>query len=186
VDGNYLPIRLKIYCYTETYNNMPEYFDISLITRKTEKAKEHLYTCLFEKFGLARGKNKFEYFGSKEILVFDIDDDNENDFTEICIGLPDYIFHKDIFDNELRIFTSFINTCFECCNELEFALCSYELNGYLLGTTKKLNEFDDKLLNKFPLSYKRQEGIAKPLVVVNLRAQDIFPFLDESDKSLPK
>jgi hypothetical protein len=152
---------------------MPEYFDISFITKRTETSREELSRHLIEKFGLLKGENETEYFGNRKVLVSHIEDE-ESEFDEICIGFAEQIFHKENFEKELSIFTYFINICFECCNDIQFALCSYELNGYLLGRTRKLNEFNDELLREFPIYYKRNNAQGCPLMVLNLEAQEIL------------
>jgi len=152
---------------------MPEYFDISLIQRKTDTSKEVLDRCLLENFGLEEGENKVPYFGNRKVLVSVFQED-ESDFDEICIGFPEQTFHKDSFDNEVEFFTSFVTVCFQSCPEIEFALCSYELNGYLLRNTKKLKELTNELLNKFPIVYRRQEEHKSPLLELNLGAQEIL------------
>src|SRR5688572_7884159 len=121
---------------------MPEYFDVSLIVKKTEASKEIISKCLIDEFELSQGENKAKYFADRNVLVSFIEDD-EADFEEIFIGFPDQVFHKDKFEEELKVFTSFIGSCFECCSELRFALCSYELNGYFIGEAKKLIMFTD-------------------------------------------
>jgi hypothetical protein len=165
--------KLLIYCQQERLSNMPEYFDISLIMTKTENSKEEMSKCLIENFGLLEGENITQYFDSRKVLVVYIEDD-ESDFDEICIGFAEQIFHKKTFKKELEVFTSFITTCFECCNEVQYAVCSYELNGYLLGSTKKLNEFNDELLSKFPIYWKRKYKQEDTLMVLNLEAQEIL------------
>jgi hypothetical protein len=152
---------------------MPEYFDISLIVKRTDTSKEKIGKCLIEKFGLLEGENKAEYFDNRKVLVSYIEDD-ESDFDEICIGFAEQIFYKEYFEKKLGVFTSFINICFECCSDVQFVLCSYEINGYLLDGTKKLNEFNDELLRKFPIYYKRKNEQGHSLVVLNLEAQEIL------------
>jgi hypothetical protein len=153
---------------------MPEYFEISLITRKTDSSKATVSKCLLENFGLAEGKNKAGAFGNRNVIVEFYEGDTGRDFNKIFVCFSEQVFHKDNFEKELSIFTSFITTCFECCPEVEFALCSYEINAYLLRNTKKLKDFNDELLNKFPISYRRQIGQKHPLLGLNLEAQDIF------------
>jgi hypothetical protein len=152
---------------------MPEYFDVSLIVTKTETSKEEMSKFLIEHFGLLEGENITQYFDNRKVLVSYIEDD-ESDFDEICIGFTEQIFHKKTFEKELEIFTSFITICFECCNEIQYAVCSYELNGYLLSNTKKMNEFNDELLSKFPIYWKRKEKQEDTLMVLNLEAQEIL------------
>lgn len=152
---------------------MSEYFEISFIVRKTDNSKENLYKCLFKKTKLVKGKNVAGYFNNREILVSDFED-GESDFDEIYISIPEQIFHKPDFKKELELFTSFITVCFECCKELEFVLCSYELNGFLLRNIKNISQLDDKLLYKFPIVYKREINNDQPKLMLYLFAQDIF------------
>ena len=153
---------------------MPEYFCVSLIMKQTATSKETARRCLFENFRLVEGENNPGPFYNGNIVVTFIEEDKDVDFDEVCISFPEQIFHKGNFENELNTFTSFVNTCFECCPEVEFAVCSYEINGYLISETRKLKEFNKKLLSKFPISYRRQIGLKHPQLTLNLEAQDIF------------
>ncbi|MBC8044775.1 MAG: hypothetical protein IAF08_15160 [Rhizobacter sp.] len=152
---------------------MPEYFEVALISGKTGKSKEAMRNCLIEKFGLSEGKGTTKHFAGKNILVCFYEFEG-TDFDETEVNFPDQVFHKDDFEKELEDFTSFVNICFESCNEVKFAVCSYELNGYLMSYTKKIEDFDDELLRKFPIVYKRETGQKHPLLMINLDAQGIL------------
>jgi hypothetical protein len=152
---------------------MGEYFDISLIVRKTNDSKKSLDKFLNDEFGLSEGENEVVYFGGRKILISSFEDE-EIDFDEISIAFREQIFHKKTFKEELQPFTFFIDRCFEWCNEIQFALCSYELNGYLLRNTKMLKEFNEELLKKFPIVYKRDERQKFPMLIINLEAQEIL------------
>lgn len=102
------------------------------------------------KFGLTVGKNKTKLFGGEQIIISFIEDE-ETDFEEIYIGIPEQHFHKESFDDELKRITDFINLFFECNTSLKYALCSYELNGYLIRGVKSFHEFSNDLLRKFPI-----------------------------------
>lgn len=152
---------------------MAEYFDISLIVKKTATSSQKMKKCLAEKFGLHEGENTIEYFPDQEILLSSFEDENR-DFDEISLGFPEQTFHRNRFKKELEIFTSFINTCFECNYELQYAVCSYELNGYLLGRVERLKDFNDELLSKFPIVFKREIENDQPKLLLNLEAQEIL------------
>jgi len=152
---------------------MPEYFDISLIVKKTDDSKEKIRKCISEKFGLREGENKIEHFLNQEVVVSTFEDEARN-FDEISFGFPDHTFHKNAFETELKVFISFINFCFECSKELQYAVCSYEMNGYLLGRIERLEDFNDALLSKFPIVFKRDKGKEQPTLLLNLEAQEIL------------
>ena len=152
---------------------MGEYFDVSLIIKRTEGSFEKMTDCLFSKFKLLEGENKIESFKDKIILMTCYKNEEMN-FDEICLGFSNQTFHKDEFKNEINIFTSFLQICFECNSALQYALCSYELNGYLIGEVKSLEDFNDKLLRKFPVVYQRNEGQINPDLILNLKAQNLW------------
>jgi|SRR6218665_84262 len=152
---------------------MPEYFDISFIGKKTSKSKSEMDTCL-SLFCLFEGENKSYLFEGKQIIVSYFDDEG-SDFDEITIGIPGQRFNKETFDSELKPFTNFVNRCFECNPNLQYALCSYELNGYLIGQVKKIQDFrNDEFLKRFPIIYKQVAPLELPRLEINTEAQDIF------------
>lgn len=156
---------------------MPEYFDISLIINNKPQTKS-LSTCLANKFNLHEGKNsftnnKYALLANKPIICGIYNDENRQ-FEEYCISIPDLIFHADSFKKELTLLTIFINDCFEFCDSIEFVLCSYEINSYLISKVSTLNDFNDQFLSKFPIVYVRKQNSNIPLIKLNLNAQDIF------------
>jgi hypothetical protein len=152
---------------------MPEYFDISLIGRKTNTSKSKIDACLIQ-LDLVEGENNSDFFKGKQIIVSYFDDD-ESDFDEVCIGVPEQYFTKGDFSKELEPVTNFINRCFQCNPNLEYALCSYELNGYLIGQVKTLKDFSsDEFLKRFPIIYRRTSPLCFPNLETNLDAQEIF------------
>jgi hypothetical protein len=100
-------------------------------------------------------------------------EDEEADFDEAVIGFPDQVFHKESLEEEIRQFTSLVVQFFECNNNLQYVLCSYEMNGSFLGNVNRLQDFSDDLLKRFPIVYKRGEALT-PILSVNLEAQDIL------------
>ena len=151
---------------------MSEYFDISLIGEKSSVSRMKTNACL-SKLGLSEGENNTYLFGYRKILICFIDDD-EADFEEISIGIPELCFHKENFDDELKVITNFINQFFESNDCLKYALCSYELNGYLLSGMKELQEFNNDILSKFPIVYERRDSYVLPSLLINIESQDIF------------
>ncbi|WP_437920409.1 hypothetical protein [Sphingobacterium sp. LRF_L2] len=152
---------------------MPEFFDISLISRKTSTSKSEMGACL-NQLGLSEGENKSELFKGKQIIVSCFEDE-ESDFDEMSIGIPEQLFTKENFDSELALITNFVNQCFQCNPHLEYALCSYELNGYLIGSIKKYEEFSNTdFLKCFPIIYERKSPLELPLLKANTDAQEIF------------
>jgi hypothetical protein len=151
---------------------MPEYFDMSFITEKTSISQSEMKNCLGT-FGLIEGENRTKLFGGRQVIVSFFEDE-ETDFEETSIGLPDQKFHKESFDDELKEITNFINQCFKSNCNIKYALCGYEINGYLLRGIKSLQEFNNDLLKRFPIVYKRTKPSGLPSIQINLGSQDIF------------
>jgi len=167
--------KAKIYYQQDQLNNkdMPEYFDISFIAEKSDSLKSEMEFCL-NKVGLSEGENKTKLLCGRQIICTIIDDDVA-DFEELSIGLAEQIFHKETIEKEVDEITDFVNHCFECIPNLKYALCSYELNGYLLGGIKELKDLNNTdLLKRFPLVYERKESGEPPLLQINTNAQNIF------------
>ena len=154
---------------------MSEHFCITLIAKKSSTTKEKIKKKLAE-FGLFEGRNTTSYFGNKEVLVY-FGSNEETNFIELTIAISEQVFHKQKLNEELKIFTTFFDSCFKSCNNLLFALCSYELNGYLLSKVNNLQDFDLKLLGNFPLVYKRNNEESLLSLILNLQAQNIFSIL---------
>ncbi|WP_126973644.1 hypothetical protein [Gynurincola endophyticus] len=152
---------------------MPEYFDISLIAPKTKSSKSEIEFCL-NKLSLSEGENTSDIFSGRQILVSIIDAE-ESDFEELSIGLPEQIFYKETFEEDLKKLTIFINRFFDCNSNFNYALCSYELNGYLIGSIKKYEQFSNTaFLKRFPIIYERKSSLGLPLLKTNTDAQEIF------------
>jgi len=152
---------------------MPEYFDISLIAPKTRSSRSEIELCL-NKIGLSEGENTSKIFSGKQILVSIIDVDG-CDFEELSIGLPGQVFHKDTFEEDLKKLTIFINCLFKYNGSFNYALCSYELNGYLIGHIEKYEKFGNAdFLKRFPIIYERKSPLGLPVLTTNADAQDIF------------
>lgn len=152
---------------------MPEFFDISLIGRKTCTSKSEMEACLSQ-LGLSEGENNSDFFLGKQIIVSCFEDE-ESDFDEMSVGIPEQLFTKENLDIELEPITNFVNQLFRCNPNLEYALCSYELNGYLIGKVKEIQGFNnDEFLNRFPIVYKRRENVKQPYLQINTEAQEIF------------
>ena len=148
------------------------YLDISFIFPKSNDTRERLFEVL-KKYGLDQGENTASVFQDRKIIVFLIDDENA-DYDEICVDFSEQVFHKETFEKEINELTDFVNHCFEYAPDLKYALCSYELNGYLLGKIKKLKDINNDLLKNFPFVYERKDAFKPPLLQINKYAQDIF------------
>ncbi len=152
---------------------MPEYFDISLIAPKTKSSKSEIEFCL-NKLGLSEGENTSEIFSGKQVLLSIIDAD-ESDFEELSIGIPELVFYKDTFEEDLKKLTIFINRFFECNGNFNYAFCSYELNGYFIGSIKKYEEFSNAdFLKRFPIIFERKSPLELPFLKTNMNAQEIL------------
>lgn len=156
---------------------MPEYFDISLIINRTKDQESFVAKCLLDKLHLDEGENnigesKYALLAHKKTILGIYQDDNV-DFQEICISIPDFVFHKKTFDQELNQVTSFVEECFKLCDGIKLVVCGYETNAYLIWNLSKIEEFTPDFLLKFPIVYLKQQS-AKIDVITNLKAQDIF------------
>lgn len=152
---------------------MPEYFDISLIAPRTESSKSEIDICI-KRLGLSEGENTHKIFPERQLLV-SIMDSEEYDFEELSIGIPEYYFSQETFQQELKKLTIFINSFFECNCNFTYGLCSYELNGYLIGKINKYSEFSNNdLLNRFPIVFEKNSSHELPLLKTNLDAQIII------------
>lgn len=150
------------------------HFEISFIFNKSDSTKKGLFDIFFQKFNLSEGENQESYFGKRKVIVFFVEDE-DTDFDEICVSLSEQHFHREYFDSELKIFTNFVNQCFADDSNLKYALCSYELNGYLIGRINKIHDFDNNaFLKRFPIVYKRKATISFPFLETNTEAQEIF------------
>jgi hypothetical protein len=149
---------------------MPEYFDISLIIRRDDDRTIKDYRRLL---GLMEEFNFFPSFGSRFFLTTEMDDAGTG-FFELSLGFPGYRFSPLHFIDELHSFTVFVNDCFGRCENICFALCSYELNGMLIGGIRRLENIDNDFLMRFPIAYKRMKGREQPELLINLDAQDLF------------
>lgn len=153
--------------------DMPEYFDISLICRKTSVSRSEIENCL-KQFGLSEGECKTNLFSDRQIII-DIIDGGDTDYDELSIGLPEQVFHRQIFENELKEITDFVSRFFECNYNFEYGLCSYELNGYLLSLVNKFDDFSsNELLEKFPVVYKKEKYSSSFVLGINMAAQNLF------------
>lgn len=111
----------------------------------------------------------------ENLVIVSCFEDEESDFEEMSIGIPEQLFTKENFDNELEPITNFVNQCFQCNPHLEYALGSYELNGYLIGQIRKIQDFNnDEFLNRFPILYRRIGASELPFLQINNEAQEIF------------
>ena len=152
---------------------MPEFFDITLIGKKTNNSKLEMAECI-NKLGLLSEGNISNNFDCKNLIVSNIEDGEDN-FEITTISIPGLVFKQCSFDDELTRITTFVNHCFEISPNLQYALCSFEINGYLIDNRRNIQDFDtDSFLEQFPIVYKRIGIQETPKLVLNLNAQDIF------------
>lgn len=108
------------------------------------------------------------------MIVSNIEDAEDN-FDMTTISIPELVFKQCSFDDELSRITTFINHFFEINPNIQYALCSYEMNGYLVDKKRNIQDFNvDSFLEQFPIVYKRIGIQETPKLVLNLNAQDIF------------
>jgi hypothetical protein len=146
---------------------------ISFIFPKSDDARNRVLEYLSTEYSLLEGSNINTVFGAREVNIFQLDNNSEN-FDEICVGFPKQKFHKERWPEELLEFTTFVSNCFMGVKSIQFAVCSYELNGYIHGHKKDINDFDDAFLEKFPVVYKRGTTSSSIVILTNMNAQDIF------------
>lgn len=149
---------------------MPEFFDISLIAKRTYNSRNTLHD-LVELEIFSNWKKEMHILDEQDLIISKIEDD-EADFEEVVVSIRDLIFHKEFFDSELSEITRFIEGCFARNNNLSYALCSYELNGYLISNRKSIENFNNEFLENFPIVYKRIQNQFS--VQINFNAQNIF------------
>lgn len=161
---------------------MPEYFDISFISKKNECNKESMEQFLIEHFSLYSGENNrdsifnkdsYPELAGKEIIV-GIYEYEEVDFIEFSISIPEYAFHKEKLEEELKPIDDFIQYCLNLNKKIEYVICSYEMNSYHLSQVTSIREFTPEFLSKFPLAYTRNSKNLQSVRIINLKAQDIF------------
>jgi hypothetical protein len=74
----------------------------------------------------------------------------------------------------LQQISDFLFVFFEAIIDLRFALCSYEITGFLMGGIEKIDEFDDIFLRQFPIVYQKEPHADHLKLDLNLDAQYIF------------
>jgi|WetSurMetagenome_2_1015567.scaffolds.fasta_scaffold520799_1 hypothetical protein len=154
---------------------MPEYFNISFILKKTKVQPKVLFQFLDKKYEISEGKKTSKYFGGRSIIVFKSISE-KTDFIEVCVNIPNQLFFKNYFneDEDVERITNLVNDCFLNFSEVQYALCSYEINAYLIGKVNSLNQINFNFLEKFPISYfKENEIIVRK---INHKAQNIFKY----------
>lgn len=151
---------------------MPEYFVISLIKRRTITAVPDVEKCL-DSLEIHLGSSYSQLFPGKEIVMFTIDDDN-TDYQEIVISIPEYRFTRETLARDLEPITYLIESVFACDKRVEVALCAFEINGYLLEGLTFSEVCDEMFTRKFPIVFKRSATATSVSIDLNLDAQDIF------------
>ncbi len=147
---------------------MPEYFDLSALIKKDDRTSDEIV----QSFKMALGKEGNSIANSKILMT--ISENEGEDFIELCLSFPNQVFHKENSEEELRIFHRYAHKIFEKDVQVKYIVCSYELNGYLLGSIKSLNDIDERFLDKFPIAYKKKKDTNEVKTLLNLEAQDIF------------
>ncbi|GAA4335217.1 hypothetical protein GCM10023149_43090 [Mucilaginibacter gynuensis] len=151
---------------------MPKYFDITLIAEQFEKSQTVIGDCL-NSLGIYHGIKDETYFKGK-IILFNYIENETLSFDEICISIEDLVFHQETFKYEIGMLTSLVTSVINCIEEVQFALCSYELNGYLLSEINKIEDINDTLLSKFPIVYKHDRYSKSIDMSINYTAQNLI------------
>jgi len=152
---------------------MPEFFDITFISQKSKYSKSKIDACL-EDLKLNVGEN-ITTLRPKQKILASIISSHETDFEELIISISNQVFRKSTIDSDLQKLTAFVNPFFSLNGDFEYALCSYELNGYLLAGTNKIEDIIHKnLLKKFPIVYRKSVSFKPSILNINLEAQNIF------------
>ena len=95
-------------------------------------------------------------------------------YEELCISLSEFSFNKHSFNLDLEVLSQFVEKIFLCCKDIKLALCSFEINGYLLAPVNKMDDINSELIAKFPISFIRQSKEGDLILNLNLNAQNIF------------
>lgn len=166
---------------------MLECFEISIITDKKKTTASTIERIFNKEFSLKNGENHLEnshfIILNKRAVLLSIYDNKDCNFIESVLSFSDVKFHKNSFENEFEKVIKFIDFCFKVENNILYAFCSYELNGYLLGEIKKWQNIDKGLMLKFPIVFINPKKINIALtgkkldnsnVILNFEAQEIF------------
>lgn len=153
---------------------MPEYFEISILLEKEHSAVNKLMEYIRAQFQLSVGENHSTYFRNSKVIVSCVQD-NEADYEGIDISIAEWRFNENCFSEDLEIITSFVTALFNCCHSLAMVVCSYELNGYLLGSISHMVQLKrETVLTKFPIYYLYNHHTEKVEAHINMEAQHIF------------
>jgi hypothetical protein len=156
---------------------MSECFQISFISRKDKTTSANLEDLVTDFSGLHMGDNnkvpsRIDFLDNREINV-SIFPGEDCDFDELLFSVSGYKLTESNFDRELEKIDELASTVFAEVKSTVYALCSYELNGYLLSSVKSVDAVED-ILSKFPVVYRAQFDKHEPSRRLNLQAQDLF------------
>lgn len=155
---------------------MPEYFEISFIAKAIEpKQKEKLQNLFLNNIYLRKGENyliesDYSLLRQRNVLFHTYQND-DTDYIESTISIPNVVFYKKSFENEFMIIEKLVKDCFKMY-PFDYALCSYEMNSYFITNIKSLKDMKEAFLSQFPLYFIG--NLNEPTMHVNLKAQDIF------------
>ena len=166
---------------------MPMYFDLSFLVNRDKESLYRMRQILFEDLDIGEGEN---HLGRSDFAILKnriaslaIFDNKTHNFVEFMLGFPCKIFHKNSFNKELESLVHLVEFCFKKNCGILYVLCSYELNGYILGGVTDWKRIDSNLLKKFPIAFVNkkikvgdspQYGFKLFDLFVNHKAQDLF------------
>ena len=145
---------------------MAEYFEITFILDKEEAEKEQSVNKICDVLNLCYSENiikkhKYHIFSNQKVLfeVFPFEDEDEeiyyDDFLECRISFTGITVTPMNLKEKIKLLAYVIGDCFKVSNSIAFAICMYEGAYHYFDKVKRLQEFDENLLSRFPLLFFR-------------------------------
>ena len=134
------------------------------------------------------------FYDAQEALSFlerkcltDFFNEQDRDFYEIRLSIPNLIFTEENILKTIKGLFTYVSRVYEKTTEIIFATGIYEITYYLTEKLKKVEEFDTRVFEEFPIIFLRPENdIAYDEVlfeneyaicVLNKDAQDLFAIM---------
>lgn len=145
---------------------MADFFEITFILNKEKAEKENSENKLQKVLDLCYlgnkiKKHKYQLFRNQKVFfeIFPFDDEDEelyyNDFLELRISFTGMIVTPINLKEKIKLLACVIGDCLKVSEAIVFAICMYEGAYHYFDKINRLNEFDEKLLLKFPLLFFR-------------------------------
>jgi hypothetical protein len=157
---------------------MSEYFEISFLFKNDKKVLNNIKKAFEVKLNIREKENyiktsNFKLLKKREALLLYYNFE-KTDFYQFIVCLPSQIFHRDSFNVELEQVCTFVDFCLGLNDEILYALCSYELNVYLLDDVYTLNSIDQEVIARFPIAFTKKTIKTDILPSKQLRHSNLF------------